>query len=193
MLRLRFFLLLGLAVGAALVTYDVRKHPENPSRAKEYAFLAYTTMAAILYGVVHDQVTATLSPEYFVLGKGLAGDPLTFRWAVAKLAARASFGMGLLTGASLLVANQSRRSARLGYRDLVLASLVPLASAVVFAVAFGAVNAFLELGATTAREFVDDDRVRPFVVVWAVHAGSYAGALAGVIAAVVRVTVRRRA
>src|SRR5205085_7555838 len=93
--------------------------------------------------------------------------------------------------ASLLVANQSRRPTRLGYRDLVLASLIPLASALVVALAFGAVNAFLELGAATAREFVADDRVRAFVVVWALHAGSYAGALVGVVAAVVRVTVGR--
>jgi hypothetical protein len=188
--RLRYFLLVALAVGVALVVHDVRRHPQNPTRAKEYAFLVYTTLAAILYGIVHDQVTATLSPEYFVLGKGLYVDPVPFRWAVAKLAARASFGMGLLTGASLLVANQSRRSRRLGYRDLIFASLIPLASALAGAVVFGAINAFLELGATTAREFVGDDRVRAFVIVWAVHAGSYAGALIGVVAAVARVTFR---
>jgi hypothetical protein len=193
--RLRFFLIVGVAVAVILAVHDLRRHPGNPTRAKEYGFLLYTTLVALLYGVVHDQLTATLSPEYFLLGKSLSADPAAFRWAVAKLGARASAGMGLLAGAALLVANGSGSSERFGYRELVRLSLVPLAFAVFFAVAFGAVNARLELGATTAREFVTDDRVRAFVVVWAIHLGSYVGALLGVVAAGGRVAwhrVRRR-
>jgi hypothetical protein len=192
--RLRVFLIVVAGVAVILAAHDLRKHPRNPSRAKEYGFLLYTTFVALLYGVVHDQLTATVSPEYFLLGKGMGADPAPFRWAVAKLGARASAGIGLLAGAALLVANASRSprpSGRLGYRELFRLSLLPLASAALFAVAFGVANARLELGAATAREFVGDDRLRAFVVVWAVHAGSYAGALIGIAAATGRVAWHR--
>jgi hypothetical protein len=32
------------------------------SKAKEYAFFFYAMLAAIVYGVAHDHVTATISP-----------------------------------------------------------------------------------------------------------------------------------
>jgi hypothetical protein len=164
------------------------------SKAKEYAFLLYAMLVAIVYGVAHDHATATISPEYFLRWKGLAADPRPFRWAVTMLAARASFGTGLIAGAVLLVANtpiRVGRSSQLPYRDLLRLSLVPLALAALFAVTWGVTNSFVQIGAATARELVAPERMRAFVTVWAVHAGSYAGALAGVIASAV-VVVRRR-
>ena len=37
-------------------------------------------------GLVHDHITATISPEYFLQGKELVTDPRPFRWAVSLLA-----------------------------------------------------------------------------------------------------------
>lgn len=78
------------------------------ARAKEYAFLLYAASLAVAYAVTHDQVTATISPEYFVYGKGL--DASLPRLHVAWLAVRAGLPVGLLGGAALLVANNPRRS-----------------------------------------------------------------------------------
>jgi hypothetical protein len=168
----------------------------DEARAKEYAFLLYATVAAVAYGVAHDHVTATISPEYFLRGKGLAMDPQPFRCAVTELAVRASCGTGLLAGAALLVANDPRargRPPQLTYRALVALSFIPLVVAALFAVVGGLVNAGARVGSATAGALgVAPDRVRPFAIVWAIHAGSYAGALLGTVASVLAVLARRR-
>lgn len=164
-------------------------------RAKEYAFLAYAMLAAAAYAVAHDQVTATISPDYFLYGKGLAQDARPFRWAVTLLAVRASLGAGLLGGTALLVANNPGRDGRpqqLPYRTLVGLSLVPLALAGLCAAVFGIINARAQVGTTTALAIgVAPYRTCRFVTVWAIHVGSYAGALLGIIASASLVVVRR--
>jgi hypothetical protein len=114
---------------------------------------------------------------------------------VTVLAVRASFGTGLIAGAALLVANNVRRGKPppLAYRELVMMSLVPLASAAVCAALFGAVNAGARFGMATALALpVPAERAGAFVTVWAIHFGSYLGALVGTIGGVVRVVMLRR-
>jgi hypothetical protein len=191
---------IGVATAAVAFLFVVAArdwwmHPENPRRAKEYGFLLYAMLVSIAYGVAHDHVTATISPEYFLWWKGLAEDPRPFRWAVTLLAVRASFGAGLIGGAVLLIANNPRASGgppQLCYRELVALSLLPLGLAAVFGATWGGVNAFARVGAATAREFVAPERLQAFVAVWAIHAGSYAGGLVGVIVGAVVVVRRRR-
>ncbi len=165
------------------------------ARAKECAFLAYAVLAAAAYAVVHDHVTATISPEYFLYGKGLAQDPRPFRWAVTLLAVRASLAAGLLCGTVLLVANNTRRSGHpppLDYRALAKLSLIPLAAAGLGAAVLGVINARMQLGTAEALALgVVHYRVWRFVIVWAVHVGSYAGALVGSVATAILVAVRR--
>jgi len=169
----------------------------NRAKASEYAFLLYAVVVAAAYGIAHDQVTATISPEYFLLGKGLASHPEPFRLAVTLLAVRASCGTGLLAGAALLVANDPRRRGKpwhLPYAALVKLSLIPLALAAVAAIVAGIANASALVGSDTAAALgVAPTRVRPFVIVWAIHAGSYAGALLGTAVSVAVVVARRRA
>ena len=83
-------------------------HERVAGRTREYGFLLYAGLLAVVYALVHDQVTVTLSPEYFVYGKGL--DPASLRLDVAWLAVRAGASVGLVGGAALLVANNPRRS-----------------------------------------------------------------------------------
>jgi hypothetical protein len=164
--------------------------------AKEYAFLLYAVLVAVAYGVAHDHVTATISPEYFLLGKGLAEEPTPFRWAVTLLAARASANVGLMGGAALLVANNPRRGGvppQLSYRVLARLTFVPLAFAVVTAAAAAAVNAVARFGTATASELgVVSSRRWAFTLVWGAHAGSYAGAILGTIVSCIAVVRRRR-
>jgi alpha-beta hydrolase superfamily lysophospholipase len=165
-------------------------------RAKEYGFLLYAMLAAAAYAVAHDHVTATISPEYFLYGKGLAEDPRPFRWAVTLLAVRASVAAGLLGGALLLLANNPRRSGQppqLTYRALVKLSLIPIATAALFAVISGIINSSAQLGADEALALgVVHYRVWRFVIVWGIHVGSYAGALLGSVATAILVFARRR-
>lgn len=181
-----FFLVLGVA--------DRIRHPENPRRAKEYLFLAFSVAAAVLYGLAHDHVTATISPRYFLVGKGLAGDPRPFRLAVSILAVRGTYWVGLLGGAALLIANNpSAQRPQLPYRALVrlvlLALGTSLAAAGVGALMVG-LDAFDMMN--TASEFVGAAAARGFLIVLGCHAGSYAGGAVGIIAALVIVRHRRR-
>jgi alpha-beta hydrolase superfamily lysophospholipase len=163
------------------------------ARAKEYAFLLYSVLLAAVYGVAHDQVTASISPEYFIYGKGL--DEHSLRSAVTLLAVRASLPVGLLGGAAMLVANNARRGGRpppLSYRTLATLALVPLATALVLAAISGAVNAWIQLGSFKALALgVPSYRVWRFVIVWAIHAGTYAGALLGMATSASFVLFRR--
>jgi hypothetical protein len=184
--------LVGLA---ALLTLFARA-AHDPRRAKEYGFLAATTAAAAAYGIAHDRITATLSPEYFLLFKGLADDPRPFRVAVTLLAVRASWWTGALAGAALLVANNPRpggQPPQLPYAALARLAAIPFTLAALTATLFGAVNAADPLGlSATARALVAPDRVRAFLVVWGAHAGSYVGGLVGVVCASAAIVVRRR-
>jgi uncharacterized protein len=166
------------------------------ARAKEYAFLLYTMLVAVAYGVAHDHVTATISPEYFLYGKGLSEASQPFPWAVTLLAVRASLPAGLLCGTVLLVANRPYRNGQPGqltYVALVKLSLIPLAAAGLLAAASAVLNATAQIGTATALELgVVPYRVWRFVIVWAVHVGSYAGALLGTVATAIMVVIRRR-
>lgn len=138
------------------------------ARAKEYGFLLFAAVLAAAYAVVHDQLTATISPEYFVYGEGLARSAL--RAGVAWLAVRAGLPMGFLGGAALLVANDPRRAsagAPLAYRTLVGLAFFTLAGAALFAGVVGAANASVQLGTGTARSLgVPYAAVWRFVIVW---------------------------
>jgi len=59
---------------------------------REYSFLLSAALLAAAYAVVHDQIAVTLSPEYFVYGKGL--DPAFLGLDVAWLAVRAGASVG---------------------------------------------------------------------------------------------------
>jgi hypothetical protein len=185
---------LGVAFFLTLGVRDWRKHPEDPKRAKEYLFLLYAMLCAIAYGVVHDQITSTISPEYFLAGKGLADDPRPFRWAVTVLAIHASYGVGLVAGALLLIANNPSPSRpQLAYRELAPLALLPLAFAAALAVAGGVAD----LGDPFHLErklkgVVAPPRTARFLFVWGVHAGSYAGAVIGLAWAVWLVRAGRR-
>ena len=163
------------------------------ARAKEYAFLVYAGLLAAAYAVVHDQLTTTLSPEYFVYAKGLA--PSSLRVDVVWLAVRAGLPMGLLGGAALLVANDPRRKAAgpsLAYRTLMGVAIAPLVGAALLACVLGVANASAQFGTATARALgVPYPRVWRFVIVWGMHWGSYVGGLLGVLGSVVVVGARR--
>lgn len=183
----------GLTVFGVLGMVDLVRHPRNPRRLKEYAFLFGVTGAVMLYGLAHDAVTFAIAPEYFTVLKGL-GEEAAFV-DVARLALMATWTAGLAIGLALLVANNpSRRLPRLGYRALA-SELRWLAASPAVAIACGAGTALfpqatvrlLDVGAWPVRH------PEEVAIAWAIHVGSYAGAALGAIAAVPRVRARRRA
>jgi hypothetical protein len=175
-------LLATMCIGAlaARAAWDLARRPRDPRRAKEYAFLLLTTVAATLYAVAHDEVTVTISPEYFLVGKGLADDPRPLRVAVTLLAIRSSWWVGLAGGAVLLLANNPRAGGppQLPYGLLVRAALTAPTCAAVVACVLGLLTYAMAADALAAVRMV--------------HLGSYSGGAVGTVLAVAQVLRRRR-
>ena len=185
---------LGVLFFGTLGLLDWRRHPENPKRAKEYLFLIGAMALAVIYGVLHDHVTATISPEYFLKGKELELDPRPFRWAVTVLAAHAAYGPGLVVGAALLIANNpSATRGQLSYRELGRLALVPLVLAATAAALGGVLSGALDVAGRRpdAELLAGKEAATRFLVTWGVHAGSYAGGGLGALLACVLIRRRR--
>lgn len=181
-----FLSLVALALWQLWTTGSVR-------RFQEYGFLLYATALAVVYGVVHDEVTVTLSPDYFLYWKGLASDPRPLRWTAALVAVQSSWWTGLLGGVVLLLANNPRRRGlpRLALGSLARIAVLPLVAAALGAAFCGVTVAADLLGRDNVPAAVAPGRVHDFMVVWSVHIGSYAGAAFGTLGCLVLVETRR--
>lgn len=186
---------LGLAFFAVMGAWDLVRNRENPRRAKEYAFLAFAAAVAVSYGVIHDHITATISSAYFLEGKGLADDPRPYRVAVTILAVGATYWVGLVLGAAMLIANNPQEGLpQVPYREMARLCLGVVGAALACAVVMGALYGVDAFGlAGQARNFAGSKGATRFLVVWGAHSGSYLGGLVGGVAAVVAVARRRRA
>ena len=197
----------GACVFAVLAVWDVRRRGKEARRWREYLFLLVAVAAAMAYGVAIDQITATISWEYFVHGKGLsafeshgpagAGEAAAFRWEVAKLGAKAAWTAGLILGAAVLIANNPRPQ-RPPLPFAALYRMLPrvAACAAVLAAALGLAG-YLGLLTWTNSDFgllFEENLYRPqrFLCAWGIHLGSYVGAAAGAALAVWRVLRRHR-
>lgn len=170
--------LLALLILMAVVA-GVERWWKGPtaSRWREYSFVLVAGCLGGAFGAAFDQLTCTLSPDYFVLGKGLdAGEG--FRWRVAQLGFQAGFAAGAVVGCVLLVARGQRT---VSYARLLLAGLwtaaFGLALAPVVAVAFAAFDPWGYRAGLA--EILPAESVTAFLRVWGAHTGLYAGALLG--------------
>jgi hypothetical protein len=151
------------------------------------------------YGVLHDQVTFSIGPEYFTQFKvyqfEYQDDPGPARWVAAKIGFQASWWVGFFAGWFLarlavprvLLPVAARLCAR-GVAGMLAVTL--LAGGIGWAWAYWQLDeATLSWWAEAVRGFNITD-VRAFAEVGYVHEGSYLGALVGLIGA--GIWVRRR-
>jgi len=166
---------------------------------KSVQIIAMATMAAIVYGVLHDQVTARVCLEYFTVFHPpvfATVNPtlLGLGWGVI-----ATWWVGLPLGVVLaLAARVGSRPSRLAAQDLVRPVVVTLLLVGCLAFLAGCVGWVLaSRGAVSVPPFVAS-RIPPsqyprFMAAWWAHSTSYlAGALGGIVLAVVTVIRRRR-
>ena len=93
-----------IAVAIIFLGVDLRQPPSCRHRWREYSFIAVCGLLAALFGLAVDSVTSRLSPEYFVLGKGIAPGP-TFNAEVLELGAKAGLSAGVVASAILVFFN----------------------------------------------------------------------------------------
>jgi hypothetical protein len=195
----------GVVIFVGLALWDYDKHGPRATRWREYVVLLACVAAAMLYGAINDQITTTISWEYFAYGKGIAevvpvneppNSPL-FRWEAAKVGMKATWTAGLIIGVALLVANNPfRDTPRLSYRRLIrFVPLVLVITALTSTVlAFAGYFGFFVRFDTDFQEMVRADQWRPhrFMAVYGEHLGGYVGGLLGTTIAVIRIIRERR-
>jgi len=185
---------IGASIFIALAVVDLRRNGQRATRWREYLLLLVAVATAVFYGVINDQLTCTISWEYFYYGKEIykVVGPETppadwpFRWEVAKVGIMATWSVGLILGVILLVANNPIKNwPRLSYRTL----LRCLITIVLISITFGIIGGLLGYqGFLTnlSPDFQDMTRAnvfRPknFICTWGIHLGGYVGGIVGTI------------
>jgi hypothetical protein len=197
-------IVVGCSVFAGLAIADFSRHGRSATRWREYAVLAAAVGAAMLYGIVNDQITSGISWEYFYYGKELDKvlGPQTppqawaLRWEAAKVGMKATWTAGLIFGVVLLLANNPYRDLpRLKNRELL--EMIPIM--VLMAAGLGIIGGilgyegFLSSLSADFQEMMRTDVFRPrrFICTWGIHLGGYVGGFVGTFVAAV-IIVRRR-
>lgn len=173
-------------------------------------WICLAVLAAVVYGVVNDQVTISLSPEYFTVFKrhqfGLLLESLGLGEAAPRVQAiaigtAATWWFGLLLGLMVAVAGTWGRSPRLTTRQFLravgLVMLVTLGTSLVFgAVGYVRAPGLPGIGTEAAARYwpfldgIREQRAAFGVGCW--HDGAYLGGLVGTIIACWRVWRWRR-
>jgi hypothetical protein len=179
--------LLGVFLVAGVI-YDRWRHGAEGRRAKEYTLLLGCGLLGALIGLLQDLISIRVSPDYFVVGKGIERDA-DFTRQVLLLGTYAGFIAGLVLGGLLLLVNQPRATRGvIGYRAL-LARGVPRTLGLAFlGVPLGLfIGPNSPLRAQVGRNLLQGDSLERFLQVWGMHYGLYGGAVLGVIWALVSV------
>jgi hypothetical protein len=173
-------LLLLMSLVAAI---DWLRNRQNATKWKEYGFVVVSGIVGTLFGLLNDLITSSISPEYFIFGKGLdPGDGLTLRASI--LGMEAGFSAGAIAGAiCLYVSTRKSRHPPLGYRRLLGFLWRPVAltatTAIILAIIFRHLDPF---GFSAELEgLVDSQQIHRFLTVWWIHSGLYFGLLVSVV------------
>jgi len=195
---------LGVCVLVFLAVTDLQRNKQAATRWREYSVLIASVLVACAYGVVNDQITATISWEYFFyakelelkLGPTVPPDMVALRWQAVMIGLMATWSAGLIFGVVLLLANNPFRDIpRLRNRQLI--GMLPLILAVT--IAFAAI--FAPIGYYGGLDWITQDfpemrhsglfRPARFICAWSIHLGGYLGGLLGTLLAAARVVQLR--
>lgn len=151
-----------------------------------------STLAAMVYGVVHDQVTARLCVEYFTIGHPplfhtTSPTLLGICWGIA-----ATVGIGALLGVVLALVSQSDSLPPVPIRRVFESILGLLVVMAIFASLAGVVGFELSRRSIICLPAAFADLVQPsqhnrFMAVWFIHGASYLVGLAGASFIIVRI------
>ncbi|MGA8622112.1 MAG: hypothetical protein WB660_26775 [Candidatus Sulfotelmatobacter sp.] len=160
----------------------------------------FSIAAGVLYGVIHDQITVRICPEYFtvfhppLLPIDFPAPVVTLAWGVV-----ATWWARAILGIALAIAARAGARAKLAARDMLplIALLLPgmAASAGVFGIAgFLFANKGMVSPPSWVQARLDPSRFPNFMADWWAHSASYGAAfLGGAILCVIAYRERRGA
>jgi hypothetical protein len=176
-------LLLLLLLGGVFVLLDLRKPPAERRRLREYSFILAVAGVGAVFGAVNDYFTCTLSPEYFIINKGLLEGP-DLRLTAMALGAKAGFAGGAIGAALLLYLSGAQRRPWANY----WLYLLPFAAGWLTGIGFGVFRWHVDW--PRVYDFVNDaltpELQRRFYTVWCEHLGVYLGAMVALIGVIFR-------
>jgi hypothetical protein len=103
----RIVLLLGLMLVVAVVDF-YRKGP-HATKFREYGFIVIAGVVGAVIGSVNDLITSSISPDYFILGKGFEESP-DLRVQAALYGLKVGFS-GAVIGSAICLFASRRKSA----------------------------------------------------------------------------------
>lgn len=180
--------LLCLTVLLTLIAWwDYRRLGPTARRWQEYLFLYSAGACAALLGALNDLYTVSVSPDYFISGKGLeAGDGLMLR--AMGLGAQAGFVAGVVIAGCLLL-----RFRRETWRTLV--QFIAWISGGAIGIAWLSqliLPRFLSSLDYVSQMPWSDQQKEDFIFVWSIHIGLYIGALLMLLVIVIGVKSQRQ-
>ena len=166
-----------LAAMAVMAGVDRYRKGAQAVRHLEYGYILCCGIVAGALGAANDYFTSNLSPEYFILGKGLES-------AGAKavmLGAEAGFSAGVIAGGLCLFAVGARRPS---WRRMLQALAVPVGGALAAGAICGLTCAGLDPmnWSATLSDMMTAEQLARFRRVWWIHTGLYAGLTVGLTA-----------
>lgn len=196
-------ILIGASIFTALALWDLRRNGRAATRWREYLFLLSVVILAMAYGIVNDQITCSISWEYFynhdesmsqALGPltfGQSPSPLALHIQAIRMGAKATWTPGLIIGVAFLIANNPRKSQlpRLPYRRLYRLLLVPLCTTAGLSIVLGLAG-YMGLFTIIAEDF--RFLPRQYLAVYGAHLGAYAGGFIGLVVAILRLLRLRK-
>ncbi len=188
----RIALLLGLMLVVSLV--DLFRNGARAQKFREYGFIIITGAVGAVVGFANDLITSSISPEYFILGKGLEAGP-DLRLQAGLLGLRVGFSAGVIGGAVCLYASR-RKSAYPPVKCSRLLRMLwlPVTAAVLCGIAFPLAFAKFDPARFSAQlhTMLDSEAISRFRQVWWIHIGLYAGMAAGLAAMLLRAAKERK-
>ncbi len=166
-----------LALAICMIVYDRRKG--STARQWEYGCLFLFGAVGAVYGAANDAITAGISPDYFVLGKGLdAGAGLRAR--AIMLGGKAGFSAGAV--ACVLCHLLLRRVPAPSRCIRILRRIwIPFVLAGTLAVLAPLVLGHADPLGFHAQliDLISAERIASFLTVWWTHMGAYLGLIMG--------------
>ena len=187
MLPVPFYIQMVLFVCLVLgmLVYDRLKPSKEHIRTKEYLFLVFTGIAGAVYGLANDCFTASISPEYFWLGKGLNNSLNLYIESILH-GAKTGFSGGAILGGIFLVCRTYLFPA-VRFKRIIFLMIVPLLLGIALSVLFPCV--LINYDPFGIQKSLDGilaaDKISAFLRVWRMHLGSYAGAAIGTVATII--------
>ena len=184
-------LLLLMSLVAAI---DWLWNRQKATKWNEYGFVIVSGVIGTLFGFLNDLITSSISPEYFIFGKGLdPGEGLTLRAGI--LGMKAGFSAGAIAGAiCLYLSTRDCSCPPLAYRRLLGFLWRPVTLAVttafILALFFRQLDP-LDLSAQL-EGILDSQQIERFLTVWWIHSGLYLGLLASVVWIIVDIARLRK-